>query len=205
MSCRSHVVQQPLFESPAHSQLPSNKQPFSLAFGVWGLAFGVLGLGVWVVGFGRLGCWGLGVAVWSLGFGVWGFGFWGLGFGVWGGLGWGLGVGRLGVWAFGIGRWVSHSINLKLVWTFGFAALSSLPTDGPRVSARLGDGCAGLLFGFGCGMREKGNLLSSSLPKPKLIGGNLSMRHQNEGCRKMLRETIAKHEPESRRKTNERT
>ena len=54
-------------------------------------------------------------------------------------------------------------------------------------------------------MREKGNLLSSAFPKPKLIGGNLSMCHQNEGCQKMLRETMAKQEPESRRKTNERT
>ena len=50
VSCRSFVVQQPLSESQAHSQLPSNKQFFSWAFGVWGLGFGV-----WRLAFGRLG------------------------------------------------------------------------------------------------------------------------------------------------------
>ena len=49
------------FESLAHSQLPSNKQLFSLEG--WGLGFGWSGLG------------GLGFGVWGLGFGVWGLGF----------------------------------------------------------------------------------------------------------------------------------
>ena len=106
---------------------------------------GVLGLEVW--GLGMLGVWGLGCGVWRLEgwvLGVWrlefgrlgALGWEGLAFGVWafGRLGvWGFGrlvvlaFGRLGVWAFGIGRWVSHSINLKLVWSLGLPLSLSFP------------------------------------------------------------------------------
>ena len=177
-------------------------------FGVWGLE-----CGVWGVGFWRLGVWGLGV--WAFGrLGVWAFGRFGVRaigrLGVWafGRLGvWAFGrlgvwsFGRLGVWVFGVWGWeMGHPFTkLEASLEFGFAALSFLPSDGPGVSAVLGEGCVGLLFGIGCGMREKGNFLSSSFPKPKLIGGNLSI-----GCR-MFCDTMAKQNPESRRKTNERT
>ena len=189
-----------LFNSPflslqhIHScHLKNNSSVWLLGFGVWGSG---------LVGWG-LGVWGLGVGVWDLGVGVLGFGFWVLGLGF---EGWGLGFGgwvlefAVGVWAFGRLELGDGSAipKLEACLEFWFAALSSLPTDGPGVSAGLGEGCAGLLFGIGCGMRKKGNLFSSSLPKP-------SMCHQNEGCRKMLRETMAKRKPESRRKTNERT
>ena len=191
VSCRSHVVQQPLFESPAHSQLPSNKQPFSLAFWVW--VFGDWGLGGWGVGRWRFGVWGLGFGAWCLGVGVWslGFGAWGLAFDVWGfgvcafgrlgvwafgsrGVGalgrlgvWAFGrlgvwvfgrlcvwaIGRLGVWAFGIGRWVSHSINLNLVWTLGLPPSLPFPRTGLEFQPVWEKGvwvcCVGLDVGWG--------------------------------------------------------
>ena len=86
----------PFFESPAHSQLPSNKQLFSLGFGVCGLGVGVGSLGV--------GVWGLALGVWRLG--VWVFGR----LGVWA-------FGRLGVWAFGrLGVWAFGRLG---VWSVG--------------------------------------------------------------------------------------
>ena len=57
-------------------------------------------------------------------------------------------AGRLGVWAFGIGRWVSHSINLKLVWTLGLPPSLPFPRTGlefePVWETGVRDCCLGL-------------------------------------------------------------